>query len=53
MTASYLLFFTAARETAIFSQRTLGQSGASHSKSPEKLQEADTSEALGTRRVCG
>ncbi|XP_037999495.1 uncharacterized protein LOC119703544 [Motacilla alba alba] len=43
----------AARETAVFTQRTLGQSGASHSISPEKLQEADSSEALRTRRVCG
>lgn len=49
MTASYLLFSTAARETAIVTQRTLGQSGASIS--PEKFQEADASEALRTRRV--
>lgn len=53
MPASYLLFSTAARETAISTPRTLGQSGTSHSISPEKFQEADASEALRTRRVCG
>lgn len=42
MKASCLLFSRAARETAILTQRTKGQFGASHTVSPKKLWKAVT-----------